>query len=228
MPKSRIAVGLLRRVFNFDRVRDFDIHLAQLCVLYEDLRIETAAIWQRSMPELDVLDPANEHPDEPEKIGRYRRQYFLRRSIATILEFAHCLASLRECVEFKVIRNNSPEAAQVLDDAVRFFTNTKALLRTARNSVGAHFGYASAKYAIGNLEPEATGKLEFEITDGHINVKLHFSAELAAIAFCSGLPGKTNPQKITTAIECLDDGYRHATAVVQVMVGADLMPRFSR
>lgn len=195
-------------------------------MLSEDLRIEIASIVQRHMPELDVLDPAEDHPDEPPKVGAYRRHYFLRRSFATIREFAECLGDLRECAEFQVVRDQDPEFARILDESVQFFSSNEQLLRTVRNNTGGHFGYRSAQYAVRNLDTAATGKLEFEIDGHNVNAKLHFSGELAATAFCHGLPGKTNEEKIANAIQRVGEAYRHATGVVQVMIAADLMHRF--
>ena len=97
---TRMRSSSLRQVFRSDLSRDFDAHLAQLCVLYEDLRIEVSALTAKRLPRLDVLDPSGDHSDEPGNIGRYRKLYFLRRSIATIREFAECLGGLRNCPAF--------------------------------------------------------------------------------------------------------------------------------
>ena len=58
--------------------------LAQMSVLYEDLRIETFALTanDEEVKRLDHLDK------------RYRVHYFLRRSIATLLEFRGALIKM--------------------------------------------------------------------------------------------------------------------------------------
>jgi len=66
----------LRRMFRADVERQLNAGIARLCVLYEDLRVETFGIAERAIPALDVLDPEAENRSEPTRIGRYRRYYF--------------------------------------------------------------------------------------------------------------------------------------------------------
>jgi hypothetical protein len=47
-------------VFNSDLNRDFDAHLAQLSVLYEDLRIETFSMNGGRVAELDAVESSDE------------------------------------------------------------------------------------------------------------------------------------------------------------------------
>jgi hypothetical protein len=63
-------------------------------------------------------------------VSKYRRHYFLRRSFATVREFAECLRDLQNTPEFSAIRSAaSPENVKILDDAVRFFsTNAQTWL----------------------------------------------------------------------------------------------------
>jgi hypothetical protein len=70
--------------------------LARLSVLYEDLRIETFAITsdEEEIKRLDGLS------------ARYRINYFLRRSIATLLEFEGALHKLSRTSEYKATRAN--------------------------------------------------------------------------------------------------------------------------
>jgi hypothetical protein len=77
--RSQVKFGNIREVFRTHRKNPFDAHLARLCVLYEDLRMEIEGIRARNVPKLDVLDPRRDHLDHPERMGSYRRHYFLRR-----------------------------------------------------------------------------------------------------------------------------------------------------
>ena len=57
MPKklqSQIRVAELRRVFRSDEEQLVDAHIARLCVLYEDLRIELKGVSAASIPLLDT------------------------------------------------------------------------------------------------------------------------------------------------------------------------------
>ena len=143
-PRTKSKVALLRKVFNSDRKRRLDALLAQLSVLYEDLRIELTAITEDSMPKLDVLDPEGEDVDHPERTGAYRRHYFLRRSIATLNEFAVALRHLNEeQPEFKLIsksRGFNKEAEAIWSQAIEFFAVNEKLIKEIRHDVGGHFG----------------------------------------------------------------------------------------
>src|SRR6185295_17600985 len=56
--------------------------IARVCVLYEDLRIEVLAMAEKRISRLD------------QNGDRFRRLYFLRRSIASLFEFAEALRLL--------------------------------------------------------------------------------------------------------------------------------------
>ena len=229
MTGSIIRYGQLRRVFRSDLGLDFDAHLVQLCVLYEDLRIELSALTARSMAVLDVLDPWSEHKGDKTRVGRYRRHYFLRRSFATIREFAECLAHMRKTPEYQAIRARiQPELAGILDNAIRFFSTNAEIIRTARNNTGGHVGLPAARFAVERVDAAVIGKLEFSVDGAKSNAKLHFAGELVATAFTRGLPGRTSQEKIESAVSRVADSYHHAARVVQVMIRVHIMDRFGR
>jgi len=209
---------------------DFDAHLAQLCVLYQDLRIELAAASARSLPLLDVLDSSVEHASTPQKIGGYRRLYFVRRSIATIREFADCLRYLRKCPEFARLRESADHTAEIFDAALRFFSTNADTFRTSRNNIGGHFGMESAKFAVSRLDSKTVGRIEFVMDqqDRTANMRLHFVHEIVSIAATKGLPGATPQEKVETLFDKVSDAYQHATKVVQAMVNAELWQRFGK
>src|SRR5207245_1022653 len=106
-----------------------DAHVARLCVLFEDLRIETYAIIEDSLPTLDFTGEA------------YRRNYFLRRSIATVVEIAEEIRLLDQLDVFKRIKFSFDEAAfDKWNKAVRFFRRYEPFLELVRNDIGGHFG----------------------------------------------------------------------------------------
>jgi len=105
--RSQVKFGNIREVLRTHRKNPFDAHLARLCVLYEDLRMEIEGIRARNVPKLDVLDPRRDHLDHPERMGSYRRHYFLRRSIATLPEFEECFGELRKCPEFQALLDDA-------------------------------------------------------------------------------------------------------------------------
>jgi len=226
MHGSRIRSGNLRKVFNSDLRRAFDAHLAQLSVLYEDLRIELFSMNGSRDAALDAVESLDE---EESGVGKYRRHYYLRRSFATIREFAECIKHLKKTPEFIAIRNSTiEENRKVLDDAVFFFSKNSGLLKTVRNNTGGHFGIKSALHAVEALDASAVGRIELQVDEHRANVKLHYAGELVATAFARGVDGKTNPEKIQNAIRTVAEAYKHATGIAQVMLADYLIDRFGK
>src|SRR5262245_61397739 len=140
---SRTRFAPIRKVFAQGRSSLMDC-LAQISVLYEDLRIETFALTanKKEVKRLDVLD------------RRYRVHYFLRRSIATLLEFSGSLVKLSRTEEFKAdkrasfhqdaskAKKSQRELFDTVSKALRFFNDHHSLLRDLRNAVGGHFNDA--------------------------------------------------------------------------------------
>jgi hypothetical protein len=86
----------LKKVFGQVSASNFEAIIARLAVLYEDLRIELHGIAEESIPAMDELDV------------RYRRIYFLRKSIGTLWEFAEAVGQLQKCPEFRVMSADFP------------------------------------------------------------------------------------------------------------------------
>jgi hypothetical protein len=221
---------VLRRVFRSDHEQHLiDAYIARLCVLYEDLRIEVFAIKASSIPELDVLDPAGENTDIL-AVGKYRKNYFLRRSVGTLKEFAEGLRLLDDNPEFKKLASSFDKDMETLwKISITFFDSKEELIKKIRNDIGGHFGSDAAIYAISNLLPDAIGTSEF-IYDHH-NVprdpRLHFAGEIAATASLKHLSGANAEEKVAGFIKGLVvEAYRHAAQSVHVLVALYLWPRF--
>jgi hypothetical protein len=221
---SKIRTGALRSVFNSGLNRDFDAHLAQLSVLYEDLRIELFSMFGPRVKDVDVLETLDE---DLTQISKYRRHYFLRRSFASIREFAECLKHLRKTPEFIAIRNAATrQNADVLNDALRFFSKHSEVLRTVRNNTGAHFGVETARYAVEHLDPGSVSRIELAVSVRKVDAKLHYAGELAATAFAKGVPGNTSSERIKNAIRIVAEAHGHAASFTRVMLSEYLFDRF--
>lgn len=226
---SQTRVGELRRVFRADQKQPFDAFIARLCVLYEDLRIELFAISADSIPPLDTLDPAEENAEKQE-IGKYRRNYFLRRSIGTLYEFAEGLRLLEGCPEFaSILATSDTETAAVWTGAIAFFRSKESLIKQVRHDIGGHFGSKAAIYAVANLSPKAVSKVQltYRGPNRRCDPRLHFAGDIAASAFLRHLPGATVHEQVERFLKgVLVEGYRHATNSVQVLLALILWPRF--
>jgi hypothetical protein len=205
--------------------------LAQMSVLYEDLRIETFALTanDEDVKRLDHLDK------------RYRVHYFLRRSIATLLEFRGALLKMSRTEEFKaerascfhrdasLTRKSQRELFGMVSDALTFFHNHHDVLKNLRNAVGGHFGDAAAHQATANVDPDAVGKLEvtFDKSRQGGGSKLHYAGEIAATAFTKHLPAiKPRQEEIGDTIRMIRDGYAHLTKAMHALVVLFLWDRF--
>ena len=204
----------LTEVFPSGQSEMVHAHIVRLAVLYEDLRIELYGIAEDSMPRLDGTDE------------RYRKNYFLRRSIATLLEFAETVRLLNECDEFLPTKERFDNSMRPYwDKAVRFFRRHEHFFRNVRNDIGGHFGSVAATFAVRNLSPEAVGKLEIRSDK---TVRLHFVGELVATATLRHLFGSSNDHKFQRLIRKAVLGFRHATRCTHCVTNTYLWERFGR
>ncbi len=189
-------------------------HMARLAVLYEDLRIELTGAAEVSIPILDSTDE------------RYRRNYFLRRSIATLVEFAETIRLLDECPEFRAVRARfNTELKDRWGKGLRFFQRHERFFKNVRNDIGGHFGLTAALYAVTNLKPEAVGKIEAR---DERTMHLHFAGELVATATLRNLQASTNEQRFSRLLRTAVTGFRHATECTHCVAFAYLWERFGR
>lgn len=184
-----------------------------MSVLYEDLRIETTAIAEDSIPALDVTDV------------RYRRHYFLRRSIATLVEFAEALRLLNDCSDFNDVRLGfDEEVIEMWSEGITFFHENETFLERIRNDTGGHFGPQAAAYAVANLNPGAVGKMQVE--DVGRTIHLQFAGEIAATAILRHLKGQSTEDGFGPLLKIALLGYRHATTCVHCLAVTYLWQRF--
>jgi hypothetical protein len=204
----------LTKVFPCNHGEMVHAHIVRLAVLYEDLRIELYAIAEPSIPILDGTDE------------RYRQNYFLRRSIATLVEFAETVRLLNECDEFQPIKETLDKGIRPYwDKAVRFFRRGEPFFKKVRNDIGGHFGPEAATFAVRNLKSEAVGKIEVR---NDRTIRLHFVGELVATATLRHLFGLTNEHKFQRLIKTAMLGFRHATRCTHCVSNCYLWERFGR
>jgi hypothetical protein len=205
--------------------------LARLSVLYEDLRIETFALTaeQDEVKRLDFLD------------SRYRVNYFLRRSTATLLEFSGAFTNLSKTAEYKTeknaafhenasdIRKSQRELFDTVSAALEFFQTRHSLLKRLRNAVGGHFSDEAAAWATTYLETDVVGKLKITFDDRRRGggAELHYVGEIVATAFAKALPGiQGREDEIQDAIQMIRKGYHHAAHTMQTLIILFLWDRF--
>ena len=167
--KSKTLFKEIRRVFFFSEMHAL---IARLSVLYEDLRIETFGIIEEELPRLDYTDKS------------YRKNYFLRRSVGTLIEVAEAIRMLDQNPDFQLVKASFDDRHRIRwNRAIRFFKRFQPLLQLVRNDIGGHFGHAAARYAIQNMESSVVGRIEIaREAPNRAGVKLHFAGEIVVNA----------------------------------------------
>lgn len=122
-------------------------------------------------------------------------------------EFAEGLRLLEGCSEFaSVVPRSDVEISALWQAGVDFFQSNERLIKQVRNDIGGHFGTEAAKYAVENLGPTATGKIEMvhhPQKPGRPEFRLNFAGELAASAFVRHLPGATVEEQVETFMQAI-------------------------
>ncbi len=211
-----IRLRELKEVFGQVSASNFEAILARLAVLYEDLRIELYGIAEDSIPALEKLDV------------KYRRIYFLRKSIGTLSEFSEAVAHLQMCPEFTVVSVEfSPEIRRYWERAAGFFKRNDRRLRMIRNDTGGHFGLEAARHAVHNFGVDAVMGIEMRepFTKRH-TVFLHFAGEVVSTAMLRHAEGMNRDYQVRRLIRLARVGYRHAVRCVLCVVSCYLWDKF--
>jgi hypothetical protein len=196
-----------------------DLHtlIACLCVLFEDLRIEVAGIAAKELGDLD-------------ECGKGGRQlYFLRRSMATLHEFASVLSEIDQLPSFQVVRAGfSTTSQRHWPRALTYFRRHERYIARIRHNVGGHFGKQAAALALANLLPNALGKLEIALYGQGGGAKLFFTNEIAATATLLHVRGTNSEAKARRMIRHALVAFRHATFAVDCITANYLWDRFGK
>lgn len=215
--RSVTRSGTLATVFSVRTDKELHALMACLCVLFEDLRIELSGV---QADDLGTLDECN-------KSGR--KFYFLRRSIATLHEFATAIQELDQLPSFQAIKADfNVVVAKHWVSAVVYFKDHANYIARMRNNVGGHFGRASAKAAIAHLLPDAAGSLEVIFTNRGGGAKLFFANEIVATGALYHVPGSCVSAKSRRLVRHALVAFRKATRAVDCIVYAYLWERFGR
>lgn len=130
--------------------------------------------------------------DQLDDIGKgYRKIYFLRRSIATLVEFASAIEMLDQRPEFRKLKKRfNADCTSRWNEAVNYFSDWKQYLSEIRADFGGHFDHGSARHAVEEMHPETIGELVVvkhmeEKTGG---VRLKYAMEIVGAAMTRRKP----------------------------------------
>lgn len=197
---------------------DLNVRIARIAVLYEDLRIELYATAARQ--KIKALDHNGDG---------YRRLYFIRRAISTVLEIRGAFQRLDQLPEFRRLRMNfSAEQDTAWRAAVDFLLAHDADLRQIRDDVGGHFQERAADYALDHMSSKEVGMITIEEGKKHNTAgsTLEFAGAIVAMAITRHKGDKTANEFYTRTLRLLMRALRHITQQVHVLTYHYLWPRF--
>jgi hypothetical protein len=215
----------LREVFWKDDA-NFVSRAVRLFVLYEDLRIEY----------LGVMIPI---PIEAiEDIGKnYRRNYFIRRSLVSLIEFSGALNRLNAIKEWRQhIEQKNDDIAKRWKAATTYFNDHHKRWETLRGDIGGHFPESTAMFALKNLSGHATGELHLRQFHRRKQggILFPFANEFVAVGMRKTMKVEEGKEPTEEELhrffgelfEAITDGWEHAVCAVNIVAKQYLEPRF--
>lgn len=149
--------------------------MARLCILKEDLYLETMALTEESIPSLDK----NGVP--------WRTMYFWRNSVRTLLEIRSALHALKSSEEFLRSLSIQPEQFRIAFEHLDVKIGAAhEFLRDVRNKVGGHVKHQSVKMALENIDMDRKALMELGPTTAESHYQ--FAGELVAEILLQGVP----------------------------------------
>jgi hypothetical protein len=213
-----IRFAELRRVFKGGESELFNA-IGRLAIVYEDLRLEMNEFrrLQRSVIEDGLPDTDN------------RVTYFLRRALATLVEFRGVLTAVRGSAEFKLVEPSltALDAAYILD-ADRFLQQNWTQIKSLRNEFAGHISARAIEVTMKGLTNEV-GKVSWnpDPAGWTVGIECDFAAILLAGVISSSMPyGSDIFEEFSKAVSILSEGFNHAQAAMVALVHAFLWDRF--
>jgi hypothetical protein len=215
----------LREIFWADDP-EFVARAIRLLVLYEDLRIE----YLGSMVPVAI--------EALEDIGKnFRRNYFIRRSLVSLIEFSGALSRLNAIKEWREhIEQKNDEIKKQWKDAIKYFNEHHKRWETLRGDVGGHYAETTAAFALKHLSAHATGEVHLRQFHWRKQGGILFplANEFVAIGMRKTMKveeGKEPTEEELHAFyggmfDVITDGWEHAVGAVNIVARQYLMPRF--
>lgn len=208
----------LREVFDPEQAQ-FSAILARLSVLFEDLRIEECGSRLDTLDDLDV-------------IKGYRKIYFLRRSIATLVEFAGAIEMLDQRPEFRALKRQFDHNVQERwDEAAKYFRDWKRYLSERRADFGGHFDHGSALHAVKEMHPDTVGELVVvkHTKDEKGGVRLTYAMEIVGAAMTHRKPdGQEDREWFHEMFVVVRVGSNEAVKAIHTLSIMHLLKKFGR
>jgi hypothetical protein len=193
--------------------------IARICVLFEDMRLESAGA--RHSDPIELLDTTGK---------TYRYLYFLRRLMLSLDEFCSAVHQLNASPEWKGIRKNfDRDTEKRWQGAVSFLASHRTEWSELRDLIGGHFLPRAAQYAIDNMRPTSVGKIELVVNreENTAGIRLLFAEEIVATALKYALgPGQHSDEELakyvnglfTTVLEAVNEAVKVGHTIAAVFI----------
>lgn len=155
---------------------EFAAAVARLCILKEDFSIDTAGIGAEDIAQLDGNSK------------EWRRQYFFRNSIKTLMEIKSTMHDLTMNKDFKKALLKQPKELRDKFDKFNkeIISTSNLFLKDFRNTLGGHVLAKKVQKALATMDWESSGSIEFGEKIGDTHFK--FTAELVVSVLLADIP----------------------------------------
>ena len=195
---------------------EFNIQLARLIVLYEDLRIEVAGATNREIENLD------------ETGKQYREMYFVRRAFATVSEISGALNQINSTDQMQKLKANfGGDKRKAWNESIQFFNEKSLFISEQRNLYGGHFHYRTAKFIIQKLSPDYVGVIGIQL-DGlkrSARVVFKFALELVGIGLTTDRKNRDIENFVHESFEILTVAMSHSTKAIDAVSDHYILPK---
>ncbi len=161
----------------------------------------------------------------------YRVMYFLRRALATLVEFRGGLTTVIKTKEFKDARDglSSLDTTSVFD-AEKYLASNWARIKEFRNEFAGHIQMPSVEFALAHLSAQS-GRVTWNRDPERwtMGLECDFAGKILAGVIGSKLQDGADVQaELRKALEVISMGFNHAQISMVGLVHAFLWDRFGR
>ena len=164
--------------------------VARLCILREDFFLEMMGFEAEEIRQLDANS------------DKWRRMYFFRNIIRTLIEIRSTIETLQNLQDFKRMMRGQPESKRAeFKNLIREFNSAHKIVKEMRNAIGGHVLQESVQRALDEMDVERAGIFEVgqKLKDTHYK----FAGELIVAILLAGVPEKQQAAKLESDLKTI-------------------------
>jgi hypothetical protein len=149
--------------------------VARLCILREDFAIEMQGVYQDEIETLDRHSTA------------WRRTYFIRNLVRTLMEIMSAMYGLKASPEFTALLERQPDPVRAkFNSLFKAMLDAHPLIKRIRNTICGHVKHSAVQEALDGMSDDRWGFREVGRALKDVHYK--FAAEIAIEILVSGVP----------------------------------------